>query len=273
MTGFFEHHTEIRKNKLCPFKLRLADSSLSSPCNWHNNVEIILTVSGRGAMQYASDRLELEKNDIVVVNSDTIHQLHCFPDFSFYYLIIDEKFCRENGLDMTATLFERKFKDKTTAKRFLDVVTSYENYAHDDSPISVALLRNAVLSLVIDLCANHLSTDRLSPHNATPSEEYVKKVLERINSNCAEHISLDLLASECGITKCYLSREFKRYTGQTVFTYINTLRCKKAELCIRNGATITEAAYESGFESLSYFSRVYKKLMGVPPSEAKPPER
>ncbi len=102
--------------------------------------------------------------------------------------------------------------------------------------------------------------------NPSSSEQYVKRVLDRLNGNCTEHISLEELAKDCGITKYHLARAFKRYTGQTLFTYINIMRCKKAELCIRDGMSITEAAYECGFESLSYFSRTYKKLMGASPS-------
>lgn len=94
-------------------------------------------------------------------------------------------------------------------------------------------------------------------------------MLEYLNENYTQSITLDELARLCGITKCHLAREFKRYTGQTVLTYVNSLRCQLAGLCISEGLSVTEAAYKSGFESLSYFSRVYKRLMGVPPSGGK----
>ena len=84
-----------------------------------------------------------------------------------------------------------------------------------------------------------------------------------------EQIGLDDLAKFCGITKHHLSREFKRFTGQTVLTYLNTLRCKSAEVCLSEGMSVTETAFECGFESVSYFSRTYKKIMGAPPSAAK----
>ena len=80
-------------------------------------------------------------------------------------------------------------------------------------------------------------------------------------------LSLDTLASLCGVTKFHLMRQFKQYTGQTIFSYLNHLRCQNAELLIAEGNSITEAAYASGFESLSYFSRTYKKHMGTAPSK------
>ena len=90
-----------------------------------------------------------------------------------------------------------------------------------------------------------------------------------INENYTNPIGLEKISEIMGINKSYLSREFKKYTGQTVHTYINLVRCKKAEQCISDGMTVTEAAMECGFETLSYFSRTYKKLMNASPSEIK----
>ena len=98
---------------------------------------------------------------------------------------------------------------------------------------------------------------------------YIKKVLEYIAEHYTEPLTLEDVADVCGITKYHLAREFKRFTGLTVITYVNILRCKRAEVCLAEGKTVTEAAVESGFDSISYFSRTYKKLMGVTPSEKK----
>lgn len=94
-------------------------------------------------------------------------------------------------------------------------------------------------------------------------------MVEYMNDHYNKRISLDEIAEHVGFNKFYLIREFKKYTGQTPFTYINILRCKKARLCILEGMTVTEAANESGFDTLSYFSRTYSKLMGQSPSAIK----
>lgn len=273
MTGYYENHIDIRKNKLCPFKLAHTVGEGSSPCNWHNNVEVIYVTGGKSYIQYATDRISLEKGDMVIVNSGAIHQLKIEPGFSFYYLIIDEKFCNENGLELIGVNFEKHFRDSKTKEKYFDVVNAAEKYNQAETPLSIAQYRNAVLSLVIDLCSKHIAKDVASDHSTTASEEHVKLALEKINTNYSARISLDELANDCGITKYHLVRQFKRYTGQTIFTYINVLRCQKAELCIREGMSITEAAYESGFESLSYFSRTYKKFMKASPSTAKTAEK
>ena len=70
-----------------------------------------------------------------------------------------------------------------------------------------------------------------------------------------------------GISKYYLSREFKSFTGRTIFDTINTFRCADAKHLISKGATVSEAAAACGLENLSYFSRTFKKYVGKLPSQ------
>jgi len=69
-----------------------------------------------------------------------------------------------------------------------------------------------------------------------------------------------------GISKFYLCREFKAYTGSSILQTVNLLRCTQAKLLIEGGATVSQAALSCGFDNLSYFSRTFKKLMGALPS-------
>lgn len=269
MNSYYENHLTIKKNKLCPFKLDAANSTADVPCNWHSNIEILLITDGQGEIQYGKNILPLEKGDTVIVNSGELHRPYSKSGVNYYFIIIDESFCKENGIDTALLRFDERFCDSETERLFLEVVQRYADYSALVSPITTARLRSAVLSLLINICSEHSCTEIGAAEKSTPSEEYVKRVLEYIRDNYSQSISLDTLANVCGITKYHLAREFKKYTGQTVFTYVNGLRCKKAEMMISEGKTVTEAAFESGFESISYFSRIYKKLMGISPSKSK----
>ena len=124
------------------------------------------------------------------------------------------------------------------------------------------------MSILIEACSSARIADKGKPEEDR-SERHVKRVIAYFNDNLAETITMDDLSELCGVTKFHLAREFKRYTGQTVFTYLNFLRCKRAKLLISGGKRVAEAAYECGFESLSYFSRTYKRLIGEAPSSSK----
>lgn len=268
--GYYENHFDIKKDRLCPFKLHKATNSLSVPCNWHTNIEILLVTQGTGMIQYGTRHETLAVGDMIAVNSGVLHRPYSQTGIGYYCLIIDEGFCKENGLDVTVLHLEEKFRDREAEGLYMDVVDKMRGYKNDRTPLSGAVLRSAVLSLLIFLCLKHTQSENVGgTEKSSPVEKHIRRALEYLNERYTQAITLDELAHLCGITKCHLAREFKRYTGQTVFTYINSLRCQLAELCISEGLSVTEAAYKSGFESLSYFSRVYKRLMGVPPSGGK----
>ena len=269
MTSYYEHHISLKKNKLCPFKLGIGRDEQPAPCNWHNNIEILMCFEGEGAVQYGEDTLPFESGDIVIVNSGELHRPYSKKGLYYCFIIIDESFCKENGLDTALIRFEKRFRDSETERLLKHAIERTTDYNAFSQPLTAARLRAAMLELLINLVTFHSMPDVSLNEKQSPSEQYVKKVLNHLNENYSLPISLDQLAAMCGITKFHLAREFKRLTGQTILTYTNVLRCKKAHILLASGKTVTETAIECGFESLSYFSRTYKKTMGVAPSKSK----
>ena len=265
----YEHHTAIQQDKRCPFKFDTSEHLHDTICNWHRNIEILLVFEGMGAIQYGCEELPLRPNDVVIVNSGIFHRLYSESGISFHYVIIDESFCAENGLETRSRQFETHFQDPRTEALCLTAQALFRAYRQNPAPLQAAKLRRGVLDILIDLCENHTERADGKCKEGHPSEEYVRKALDYINCHFKKPLSLEGIAAVCGITKYHLAREFKRYTGQTVLTYVNMLRCENAAFCLANGMTVAEAAYASGFESSSYFSRTYKKLMGHSPSRQK----
>lgn len=92
-------------------------------------------------------------------------------------------------------------------------------------------------------------------------------VLQYIHAHYAEPITLDQLAALEHISKSYLSRLFKQQTGQTVITYINSLRIETAKrLLTTTRENVDEIAYRVGFESPKYFYRSFRALTGDTPA-------
>lgn len=269
ITQKYEHHLELRQYKLCPFKFHTCDDLHTSVCNWHNNIEVILVTDGEGKIQYGAEDLAIKKGDIIIVNSGALHRPYSEKGVSFHYLLVDESFCRENGIDIKNRAFDRIFKSEAVEGLFLDARAYYEKFKREQSQINTAKARFGLLELLIKICEDHTVGQLDKNDSRSSSEGYVKATLEYLGEHFTEQISLENLASACGVTKYHLAREFKRFTGETVFTHINILRCKRAEHCILGGMTVTEAAGESGFESVSYFSRTYKRLIGHSPSKEK----
>ncbi|MBQ8409660.1 MAG: AraC family transcriptional regulator [Clostridia bacterium] len=95
-------------------------------------------------------------------------------------------------------------------------------------------------------------------------------LIDKIEKEYTKRITLSDLAEMTQINEKYLCRFFKEFTGQTPIDYINRLRIDRAcyEMTV-NKMNVTEAAYECGFNELSYFSKTFKKYKGMSPGQYK----
>jgi YesN/AraC family two-component response regulator len=99
----------------------------------------------------------------------------------------------------------------------------------------------------------------------------VKEVMDFINGNYKEPLTLNDIAKGSGINKYSLCRIFKKIKGVTCFDYLNNVRVKEAEKILQNEGRgfITNIAFEVGFNNLSHFERVFKKIVGQSPVKYK----
>lgn len=92
----------------------------------------------------------------------------------------------------------------------------------------------------------------------------VKKACGFIRArSLTDDIHLSEVARHCGVSEGHLSRMFHHATGLTFREYVTQVRIEHAKaLLMRTNKSVTEIAYESGFQSLSQFHRVFRKLNG-----------
>ncbi len=96
----------------------------------------------------------------------------------------------------------------------------------------------------------------------------VDRIKEKIIEKCTEDFSVEKLAETIGISKYYMLHLFKKYTGVTVVDFKNEMRLIKAKKLLVNSDTkISEIAYECGFSSASYFSKIFIQSEKISPSE------
>lgn len=105
-------------------------------------------------------------------------------------------------------------------------------------------------------------------------EEYPKVYLYRrvvqaklfIDSNYAENIDVDNISDEAYFSKFHFIRLFKSIYGKTPHQYLRAVRIERAKHLLRSRISVTEACSMVGFESLSSFSTLFKRMTGVSPS-------
>lgn len=113
-------------------------------------------------------------------------------------------------------------------------------------------------------------TDHLSEPDASMPPMVLKACRFIRAKALLDDIDLGAVARHCGVSAGHLSRLFHHSTGLTFREYLAQVRVENAkELLLRTGRNVTEIAYESGFQSLSQFHRVFLKAYGASPGKVR----
>ncbi len=100
------------------------------------------------------------------------------------------------------------------------------------------------------------------------AQDAVEKAIAYVNEHYCEKITLTGIAQMVGVSSSYFSTMFSRLTGENLIAYITRLRIEKAAELIRSGSfNLTETAFMVGYEDYAYFSRIFRKAMGVSPRD------
>lgn len=97
-------------------------------------------------------------------------------------------------------------------------------------------------------------------------QERLRKIYDLIDARYKERITIEEAASTANLGKEAFCRYFRKMTRLSFIEFLNLYRVNQSKRMLRLGKSITEACYNSGFESLSYFNRVFKKQSGETPS-------
>ena len=96
----------------------------------------------------------------------------------------------------------------------------------------------------------------------------LEQVFEYINNKYAQHITVEEIAAQLGLTANSFCRFFKKMTQKRFIGFVNEFRVQKAvELLNESNYTISDVMFKSGYNDASYFTRQFKKHQGMTPTE------
>ena len=114
----------------------------------------------------------------------------------------------------------------------------------------------------------HLMFDRIFSGRKLSGQPVIRKANLYIQEHLTEHLTLKKIADAVGRSENYFCRILKEETGQTVTEYINRLRIERSKTClIYSTMSVAEAAEACGFESQSYFTRIFRRYTGKTPGQ------
>ena len=122
--------------------------------------------------------------------------------------------------------------------------------------------------LYLFIAALMRETSAGKPHTASSSSQYVLNAIKYIQFNYSHDISIDDVAKSVGVSRSHLYRVFMLNVGKSPIDYLTEYRINEACKLLRAGSlSIAEVAVSVGFFDQFYFSRVFKRAKGVPPSK------
>lgn len=264
-----EYHRSVQAD--FPFVIRRHSDYRHSTFGIHESMELLCLLDGHGRVVHDGVSYDVEKGDIVAVNSYTVHRVVSESEMPVFCVIINRAFCQHNGIDPNRLQFQNIIRDDPQATElFEQVIAAYE--AQED-PFYNASFKCALMNLLLHLC-RHYTALRPEGQTNTSALEHVRQAVVYIKANFAKKITVEDMASSVGLSKYHFLREFKRVTGRTPNHYLNAIRCQYAWNLLESGRySVKEVAYLCGFTNNSYFSSVFQRHMGVLPSQITPPEK
>jgi YesN/AraC family two-component response regulator len=119
----------------------------------------------------------------------------------------------------------------------------------------------------IELLPSIIDTVEFEKNTPSDGRSMFDKSMVYIHANLCDHtLSLEKAASQIFVSRHYYSRMFHKHVGIGFKEYIMRKRIERAQILLKNGHSVTDVCFAIGYNDLTHFAKVFKRLVGVNPS-------
>ena len=241
--------------------LLLSPKDITTPPHAHEGVELTLVLNGNANTYINGVEYVLNKGDILMSFPNVIHSHdYCSSDFSSVIILFPVK-----TLPQLKKVFLTKIPKfpiiRNAHKKIIDLIlTLNTNQGEFKKEFDYGIMLTVLSMLLndIELLNRQVHDDR------------VNEIFNFCDENYNKNLTIEMVAKHLLVSKAYVSYIFTKIIKINFRTYINSIRLSKAiKMLKETNLTITEIAFESGFESLRTFNRVFQKEMKISPLKYK----
>ncbi len=247
--------------------------------HYHDFNKIMIFLRGNISYSIEGRNYLLKPYDIVLVNAGEIHKPSILDETIYERIIIyvsplfldsykgadyDLKYCFERAKKEHSNVLRVHSMDKS---KLYQVCLELEHSLQGNDFANELYQKILFLEFMIQLNRTAIS-NRINYQDSDMANMKLLQILDYINENLAEDITIDKLAAQFYLNRYYLMHFFKEGTGYTIGNYITEKRLLHAKNLVQKGKTLTEACFESGFKNYSTFSRAFKKAFNTMPKNA-----
>ena len=248
----------------------------------HDFSKIVILIDGDLTYYIEGKAYILKPWDILFVNKNEIHKPVVNPDKYYERIVIwlnpdfmakyaqgnnDLLKCFEVAIKNNYNLLRLNMKSIEVIKNLIQDIQSCNNSNEFGSEI---LKESLFVQLMVLMNRLFLNSDKNRDIEDIQYDKTIEGVLNYINSNLENDLSIDTIASEFFISKYYLMRKFKNQIGSSIHNYVVQKRLILARSLISDGLSMSSVCSRCGFNDYSSFVRAFKKVYGVSPSNYNP---
>lgn len=255
-------------------KRRFSNQSVAT-YHCHDFASLIYVISGSCTYNIDNQLYPVKKGDIIICNpgvyhgrileeEEEIHEFHVgFGNISIKNLPKDCLIQPDACPVVSMIKYEQEF-----SKCYNDLIAEQEK----GDPGCDLVVKTLVMRLIVIFLKETYYIEK-GANNGVYSFEYYEKndlvtsIVSFMNENYMQNISLDKIAKNMYLSPVYISRIFKEETGESPINYLIKVRLSRAKELLEEGRLPIKSVAESvGYGDAYYFSKLYKKHFGCPPS-------
>ena len=238
------------------------------PRHWHEEYQLCLIQSGAGDLTYRGSSLPTPPASLFIVHPGEVHSNRAFDSLGVSYrmIFVDAESMRyaasdalgtETGVPFfpTAVIF-----DKDTIRQYLSL-----HYALEQP--SSSLERQTLLLNFLTTLVTRFGESRTRPRPLGLERQAVGRALDYLYEHYAENISLENLARIANLSPFHFNRVFSEQYGMPPHAFQTQLRVFRAKTLLREGWSISQVAFQTGFADQSHLTRHFKRLVAVTPGQ------
>lgn len=230
----------------------------------HESFLLLYTLGGKGMINSDGKSFELAGGSACLIDCHKPHEYSCDAPWEFYWMHFDGgSLCALCSLIFPAG---SRAVDMTRDESFTETIRRIFSLVPNGDIESSVKLSELLHRLLSKLTSASLGTERRSSGDGAKRD--IDAVLEYINENYKEQISVDDMTERIHMSKYHFIRVFRRVMGVTPYSYLTNHRINRSKELLRSTQlSIAEISEECGFLDPGNFIAQFKKRTGMRPMQ------
>lgn len=231
--------------------------------NKHTDTLLIVCTQGLGTVFYGNNKIQLKKGQGLILPKDVPHRYQAdkIDPWSIYWVHMDGHLV-EHFLSMIIFDNDMYLFDIPNYRHLLADFEQLLTCRHSTYQFANFILASNLLKKMMAGFISSYQEPLTAEHNLINMQAVDGFLEENINNQ----VSLEQMADACGLSKFHFAKKFQKQIGVSPVKYFLELKIKHAcELIDRTNLSIKEVANQLGYDDPYYFSRLFKKIMGLSP--------